>query len=196
MNWNYEIGCSLMVCENEYNVSLYVYNNKCRENILIGFCGKLIRKFAFSYKIVELKSFKNWVLCFLNEKDKNKNKYFESYGNDEYKVYETLKNEGDDVNDIATSIIDEETLVRFKIMIQHIHTYLYSFLLENLSNGIVEVTNDYNHLLRETTISRDGKDQKDYGKMIINAMKKIKKLIKYIRKLRKGSKSIKKKQTN
>jgi len=186
MEWEYEIGCSLIGCENDFNISLYVYNNKCRESILIGFCGKLISKFAFSFKVVELKSFKNWVISFLRGEDKNKNKYYENYGNDEYKVYESLNNGGDNVDDIEKSIDDEKIMEKFKIMMEKVNRYIYSFILEYTLNGLLEVTNENRQLLKN-----EQQEEEDYGKMIITAVTKTKKIINCIRRNKKKKTIIK-----
>ena len=68
MDRNYEIGCSLFMVDNQSFVTLFIYSSAVREKVLVGFCGKLIIKFAFEFEIEELRSDRRWIEMFLSKK--------------------------------------------------------------------------------------------------------------------------------
>ena len=68
---------------------------------------------------------------------------------------------------------------KFKIMMEKVNRYIYSFILEYTLNGLLEVTNENRQLLK------NGQQEEDYGKMIITAVTKTKKIINSIRRNKK-----------
>ena len=174
---NYEIGCSLFMVDNQSFVTLFIYSSAVREKVLVGFCGKLIIKFAFEFEIEELRSDRRWIEMFLSKKD---NDIYEKMGENENEVSERLWHEGENIDGVQSQLVNDRIKDKFKIMMEDVNKHIYAFLLENMLNGIVQLTNKHDNVLK-----KDKEEDEDCGKMVINAVTKTKKILKYIRKQRK-----------